>query len=167
MALKSGRSLRENTRRLLFRCQPINHIISAVNSEHSLWMQNALKQRKSETCSCVHWQQTNQPDEEGARDTGLSKHSKGLQRLFRVTLCLHRCHDLGFTMSRIIMSVTKDNLFTKIAVVIFIVIVKCVFLLVSLLINVIRCCKVTSGLSYQYRVRSLLTRSFLELTWTA
>ena len=51
------------------------------------------------------------------------------------------------------MSVTKDNLFTKIAVVIFIVIVKCVFLLVSLLINVIRCCKVTSVLSYSIESR--------------
>ena len=52
------------------------------------------------------------------------------------------------------MSVTKDNLFTKIAVVIFIVIVKCVFLLVSLLINAIRCCKVTSVLSYSIESRA-------------
>ena len=110
----------------------------------------------------AHWQQTNQPDEEGARDTGLSKHSEWLQRLFRVTLCLHRCHHLGFTMSRIIMSITKDNLFTKIAVVIFIVIVKCVFLLVSLLINVIRFCKVTSVLSYSVESRVYWQGHFLS-----
>ena len=66
------------------------------------------------------------------------------------------------------MSVTKDNLFTKIAVVIFIVIVKCVCLFVGQSPH--QCNQMLQGhkcLELLYRVKSLLTRSFIELTWTA